>query len=85
VAFVGVDARDSAGAARTFLEEFPLPYPSYSDPDQSISRLLGATPGFPATAFYGPSGQRVFLRQGQYATQSELAADIRRYALRNRE
>jgi cytochrome c biogenesis protein CcmG, thiol:disulfide interchange protein DsbE len=85
VAFLGVDARDSAAAARTFLEEFPLPYPSYSDPDQSISRLLGATPGFPATAFYNPRGQRVFLRQGQYATQAELAADIRRYALGDRE
>ena len=85
VAFLGVDARDSSAAARTFLEEFPLPYPSYSDPDQSISRLLGATPGFPATAFYAPSGQRIFLRQGQYAGQAELAADIRRYALGNGE
>ena len=81
VAFLGVDAKDSSAAARTFLEEFPLPYPSYSDPDQEISQLLGATAGFPATAFYDALGRRVFLRQGEYASQADLAADIRRYAL----
>ncbi len=84
VAFIGVDANDSTAAARTFLEEFPLPYPSFTDPDQDISRLIRATAGFPATAFYDRSGQRVFVRQGQYASQAELAADIRRYALGRR-
>jgi len=82
VAFIGVDANDSNAAARTFLGEFPVPYPSFTDPDQDISRLLGATAGFPATAFYDRTGERVFVRQGQYATQEDLAADIRRYALR---
>jgi cytochrome c biogenesis protein CcmG/thiol:disulfide interchange protein DsbE len=81
VAFVGVDANDSTAAAQTFLGEFPLPYPSYIDQDQEISRLLGATAGFPATAFYDRSGQRVFVKQGEYASQAELAADIRRHAL----
>jgi cytochrome c biogenesis protein CcmG/thiol:disulfide interchange protein DsbE len=82
VAFIGVDANDSNAAARTFLGEFPLPYPSFTDPDQDISRLLGATAGFPTTAFYGRSGQRVFVKQGQYASQADLAADIRQHALR---
>ncbi|MFL5891972.1 MAG: TlpA family protein disulfide reductase [Solirubrobacterales bacterium] len=82
VAFIGVDANDSNAAARTFLGEFPLPYPSFTDPDQDISRLLGATAGFPATAFYDRSGQRVFVRQGQYASQADFATDIRHYALR---
>jgi cytochrome c biogenesis protein CcmG, thiol:disulfide interchange protein DsbE len=81
VAFVGVDGNDSPAAARTFLGEFPLPYPSYTDPDESIAGLLGATVGFPATAFYDAGGTRVFVKQGQYATQADLAADIRRYAL----
>jgi cytochrome c biogenesis protein CcmG, thiol:disulfide interchange protein DsbE len=81
VAFLGVDANDSSAAARTFLREFPLPYPSYTDPDQDISRMLGATAGFPATAFYDSSGHRVFVKQGQYASQADLAADIRRHAL----
>ncbi len=81
VAFLGVDADDSDAAARTFLGEYPVPYPSYSDPDQDISRLLGATAGFPATAFYDARGERVFVKQGQYASRRELASDIRRYSL----
>jgi cytochrome c biogenesis protein CcmG/thiol:disulfide interchange protein DsbE len=85
VAFIGVDANDSNAAANTFLEEFPLPYPSFTDPDQDISRLLGATAGFPATAFYDAAGQRVFVKQGQYASQADLAADIRRHALEGQE
>jgi cytochrome c biogenesis protein CcmG/thiol:disulfide interchange protein DsbE len=85
VAFIGVDANDSSAAARTFLEELPLPYPSFTDPDQNISRLVGATAGFPATAYYDAGGQRVFVRQGQYASQADLAADIRRYALKGQE
>src|SRR3954453_23138648 len=82
VAFIGVDANDSDAAAKTFLGEFPLPYPSFTDPDQDISRLLGATAGFPAPAVYDRSGQRVFARQGQYASQADFATDIRHYALR---
>jgi cytochrome c biogenesis protein CcmG, thiol:disulfide interchange protein DsbE len=80
VAFVGVDSNDSNAAAKTFLGEFPVPYPSYSDPDQGIARLLEATVGFPATAFYDSSGKRVFVKQGQYASEAALAADIKRYA-----
>ena len=37
VAFLGVDSNDSADAAETFLEELPLPYPSFSDPDDEIA------------------------------------------------
>jgi cytochrome c biogenesis protein CcmG/thiol:disulfide interchange protein DsbE len=79
VGFIGVDSDDSTAAARTFLEELPLPYPSYSDPDKDVARLVGATAGLPATAFYDASGERVFVKQGQYASQADLAADIRRY------
>jgi cytochrome c biogenesis protein CcmG, thiol:disulfide interchange protein DsbE len=80
VAFLGVDANDSNAAARTFLGEFPVPYPSYTDPNEDISRLLGAAVGVPSTAFYDANGERLFVKQGQYASQAELAADIRRYA-----
>ena len=69
VGFIGVDADDDTAAARTFLEELPLPYPSYSDPDQDLARLVGATAGLPVTAFYDASGERVFVKQGQYASQ----------------
>ena len=80
IAFVGVDSRDSAAAARTFLDEFPVPYPSYSDPGQEIARAIGASVGFPGTAFYDSSGRVAYVRQGEYASQADLAADIRRYA-----
>ena len=79
-AFLGVDSDDSSAAARTFLDEYPVPYPSYSDPDEKIAELIKATVGFPATSFYDRSGKLVFVKQGQYPTQADLAADIRRYA-----
>jgi cytochrome c biogenesis protein CcmG, thiol:disulfide interchange protein DsbE len=80
VAFIGVDSNDSSAAAKTFLEELPVPYPSYSDPDQDIAKVIQATVGFPGTAFYDRSGKLAYVRQGQYPSESDLAADIRRYA-----
>ena len=81
VAFLGVDTKDNDAAARTFLGEFPLPYPSYTDPDQAIARSVGATIGLPDTAYYDAAGKRVHVKQGQYASEADFAADIRRYAL----
>lgn len=81
VAFVGVDTKDDDAAARTFLGEFPLPYPSYTDPGQDIAKSVGATVGLPDTAYFDARGKRVFLKQGQYASESDFAADIKRYAL----
>jgi cytochrome c biogenesis protein CcmG/thiol:disulfide interchange protein DsbE len=80
VAFLGADSNDSSAAARTFLGEFPVPYPSYSDPGQDIARAIRAGTGFPGTAFYDREGNLVYTRQGQYPSESALAADIRRYA-----
>jgi cytochrome c biogenesis protein CcmG/thiol:disulfide interchange protein DsbE len=80
VAFLGVDSQDSSDAAATFLEEAPVPYPSYSDPDKTISDSLKAT-GFPDTAFYDRRGKLVFLKQGPYAEPADLEADIEHYAL----
>ena len=37
VAFLGVDSQDSDDAAKTFLGEYPVPYPSYTDPDKEIA------------------------------------------------
>jgi cytochrome c biogenesis protein CcmG/thiol:disulfide interchange protein DsbE len=82
VAFLGVDSEDSDAGARTFLREYPLPYPSYSDPSQDIAQLLQATLGFPATAYFDRSGKLVFVKQGQYSDLAELEADIRRHAIR---
>jgi len=81
VAFLGVDSQDSADAASTFLREEPVPYPSYSDPDEEIADSLGATLGLPDTAFYDRRGELVYLKQGPYAEDAELEADVRRYSL----
>jgi cytochrome c biogenesis protein CcmG/thiol:disulfide interchange protein DsbE len=81
VAFIGVDSDDSEEAAATFLEEYPVPYPSYSDPDQGIAEVFNATLGFPSTAFYDRSGELVFLKQGPYTDRADFAADVERYAL----
>jgi cytochrome c biogenesis protein CcmG, thiol:disulfide interchange protein DsbE len=80
VAFLGDFANDSQPAGETFLEELPLPYPSYVDPDQEIGAEIGAPVNFPATAFYDSSGELVFTRQGQYRDEAQLAAEIERYA-----
>lgn len=80
VAFLGVNSFDSDDAATTFLEEEPVPYPSYTDPDKEIAGSLGAF-AFPDTAFYDKTGELVYLKQGPYREDSELEADMRRYAL----
>jgi cytochrome c biogenesis protein CcmG, thiol:disulfide interchange protein DsbE len=80
VAFLGVDSQDSSAAAKEFLREFPLPYPSYSDPGKEIAQVMEATIGFPATALYDSSGKLAHVQQGQYASIDALTADIERYA-----
>jgi cytochrome c biogenesis protein CcmG, thiol:disulfide interchange protein DsbE len=80
VAFLGVNSQDSDTAAKTFLEEAPVPYPSYTDPDEGIKDEIGGI-GLPDTAFYDKQGNLVFLKQGVYTDHGELRADIERYAL----
>jgi thiol-disulfide isomerase/thioredoxin len=82
VAFLGVDSQDSDDAARTFLGEFPVPYPSYTDPSREIGKLLKATLGLPDTTFFDAKGSLVYTKQGGYSSASELQGDIARYALR---
>jgi cytochrome c biogenesis protein CcmG, thiol:disulfide interchange protein DsbE len=80
VAFLGVNSEDSTDAASTFLEEEPLSYPSYVDPHKGTLESIGGLGGFPDTAFYDKSGKLVYLKQGPYRSDSELEADVRRYA-----
>jgi cytochrome c biogenesis protein CcmG/thiol:disulfide interchange protein DsbE len=84
VAFLGVNSQDSDAAAKTFLGEDPVPYPSYSDPDKSLAESLGVTLGIPDTAFYNRDGELVYLKQGPYSEQSELRGDVQRCALQER-
>jgi cytochrome c biogenesis protein CcmG/thiol:disulfide interchange protein DsbE len=83
VAFLGVNSQDSDDAARTFLAEAPVPYPSYTDPDEDIKESLGAGFGLPDTAFYDKGGELVYLKQGPYSDEGELRDDIESCALRD--
>jgi cytochrome c biogenesis protein CcmG, thiol:disulfide interchange protein DsbE len=81
IAFLGVNSNDSSGSAETFLSELPLPYPSYSDPDFEIAQDLGGPPqAFPTTSYYDGSGKLVFTHPGQYQDESDLVADVNKYA-----
>jgi cytochrome c biogenesis protein CcmG, thiol:disulfide interchange protein DsbE len=80
IAFLGVDSNDGEDSARDFLAEFPVPYPSYLDPDLEIADRLEGALAFPATAFYDSEGKLVYVRNGPYGSDDELAADIKRYA-----
>lgn len=79
MAFLGVDAQDSDAAAETFLEDYPLPYPSITDPDREIWNELGLR-GLPGTAFYDSRGELAYLKQGPYLSEEDLVADVERYA-----
>ena len=79
VAFVGVDGQDPESKAREFLEEYPVSYPSYKDPDLEIAGVIKAVGPFPATVFYDRDGEIAHLKQGGYADERTLAADIERY------
>jgi cytochrome c biogenesis protein CcmG/thiol:disulfide interchange protein DsbE len=81
IAFLGVNSNDSDGAAKQFLSELPLPYPSYSDPDLKIAQNLGGPPqAFPTTTYYDRSGKLVYTHPGVYQHESDLVADVDRYA-----
>ena len=82
VAFFGVDSEDDADAAKTFLEEEPVPYPSYSDPDKDIYDSIEGY-GFPNTAFYDRNGKLLYVRKGAYADEAAMEGDFRLYALKS--
>lgn len=80
VAFLGVDGDDNDPAASAFLEDFPVAYPSYTDPDLKIAAEIKALGVFPATVFYDRKGRISHLKQGGYPDERALAADVERYA-----
>jgi cytochrome c biogenesis protein CcmG/thiol:disulfide interchange protein DsbE len=84
VAFLGVNVADSTDAARTFLSELPLPYPSYVDPgsgvaDAAIANLLDVGPGLPNTIFVDRSGEVAYHWRGSYSDEDDLASQIDQY------
>jgi cytochrome c biogenesis protein CcmG, thiol:disulfide interchange protein DsbE len=79
VAFLGINAADKRPAAEKFLDERPLPYPSYEDPDEEIARELRAAKFFPMTIFVDANGDVEFVKAGEYTSRAELEADIDEY------
>lgn len=82
VAFIGVNTRDSADAARDFLARYPTPYAHIEDPGADVARLFRGGRAWPTTAFYDAAGRLTFTHQGTYATEAQLDDDIRRYAVK---
>jgi thiol-disulfide isomerase/thioredoxin len=80
VAFVGVNSNDNDEDARNFLEEYPVPYPSYKDPSLDVAEVFKGQIAFPTTAFYDSKGKLAYVKQGGYASEGDLAADIERHA-----
>jgi cytochrome c biogenesis protein CcmG/thiol:disulfide interchange protein DsbE len=80
VGFLGIDVTDNPGDAERFLERFPLPYPSYTDPRGTLMQSLVPSAGLPNTVFFDRRGRKAFVHQGGYSSQASLDTDIRRYA-----
>jgi thiol-disulfide isomerase/thioredoxin len=81
VAFLGIDSQDNDDAARRFLRDNPVPYPSYTDPDKDLASSIDASRGLPATVFYDRRGEQIHLSYVPYVENADLVADIERYAL----
>ncbi|MDP9376706.1 MAG: TlpA family protein disulfide reductase [Actinomycetota bacterium] len=85
VAFLGIDFKDSRKGAAHFQRVFPLPFPSYWDSDGEVTNALGDHVGAslagstPYTIFLDRSGKLAYLHPGQYRSEEDLAADVKRY------
>ncbi|MDX6586611.1 MAG: cytochrome c biosis protein CcmG, thiol:disulfide interchange protein DsbE [Solirubrobacterales bacterium] len=85
VAFLGLLSGDGPDTGATFMDEFPMPYPSFLDSDSEIAEDLNLR-GLPNTVFYDSSGEIVFTKYGPYtdldtaSAEEQLAADIEEYA-----
>jgi cytochrome c biogenesis protein CcmG, thiol:disulfide interchange protein DsbE len=81
VAFLGLDGKDHDQAAASFLRRFPVSYPSYTDPQESIARSIQAATYFPQTLYFDRRGKVVYDHAGPYLNAAALEQDIQRYVL----
>jgi cytochrome c biogenesis protein CcmG, thiol:disulfide interchange protein DsbE len=79
IAFLGLNSGDSTRPARDFLALYPIPFPSYVDPDEKIARRIRAPANYPITVFIDARGRTAFIHQGPYETEQDLEADVDRY------
>ena len=79
IAFLGVNGHDSTAPAEKFLRQYPIPFPSYVDPDEKIAQEIRAPANYPITVFVDAAGETAFIHQGGYTSEQALEADIDRY------
>jgi cytochrome c biogenesis protein CcmG, thiol:disulfide interchange protein DsbE len=79
VAFLGLDSKDSNGNARSFLRQYPVTYPSYTDPRGDTEAAINVIPEYPQTLYFNGNGTMVYDRAGSYASVASLERDIRTY------
>lgn len=79
IAFLGLHSGDAVPAGERFLKQYPLPYPSYEDPDEKLAAVLDAGRFYPITVFIGADGKVAYLHPGEYKSLADLEADIDRY------
>ena len=79
VAFLGVNASDARDPARRFLADFPVPFPSYVDPDEDIAKAIRAPANYPITVFYDRRGKLAYVKQGGYRREADLVDDMQRH------
>jgi thiol-disulfide isomerase/thioredoxin len=80
IAFIGVNSADNRSDAERFIEEFPVSYPHYEDPDSEIAAVFKGGGPFPITAFYDAEGELAHVKYGEYRSEDDLVEDIERYA-----
>jgi cytochrome oxidase Cu insertion factor (SCO1/SenC/PrrC family)/thiol-disulfide isomerase/thioredoxin len=81
VAFIGVDTLDPvSGAARAFLAQHPVSYPSYQSPDTAALSSVAVVAWLPSTIFIDRRGKVTHVHTGPYESQGSLDQDISTYA-----
>lgn len=77
---MGINSGDATAAAKTFLTSHPVPYPSFSDPEEEIAGSFGIVE-FPGMIYLDAEGEVVYKHLGPYLDEESFAADIEKYAL----
>jgi cytochrome c biogenesis protein CcmG, thiol:disulfide interchange protein DsbE len=80
VGFLGLNVSDTDSHARGFLSKRPLPFPSYTDPNEKLTAELKAPQKVaPVTVFVGRDGSIATVHSGAYTSARQLNSDIDRY------
>ena len=81
IAFLGVDTEDADGRRqRPSSTSFPLPYPSVSDPDKDVDKLIKGYDNSRRPRSTTPAATSSTPSRAPTAPRQELEADIERYA-----